>query len=136
MTTAPGPRVRLISFGYLHGPAPEADLTLDVRRTLRDPATIRDAGLLDSDGRNPDVQNVVLATPGGPEAIDTLTRFVATQSIHRITVLAVGCGGGKHRSAGLTELAAIQLRAVGYEVDVQHLHIHLPRVLHNTNTVH
>lgn len=130
MTTATGPRVHLISFGYLHGPAPEADLTLDVRRTLRDPATIRDAGLLDSDGRNADVQNVVLATPGAAAALTLISHFVGDQSIHRIPVVAVGCAGGRHRSAGLAELAAIQLRGAGYEVDVKHLHVHLPRVLH------
>ncbi|MDX3587595.1 hypothetical protein [Streptomyces europaeiscabiei] len=42
---------------------------------------------------------------------------------------APGCAGGKHRAAGITELLARELRACGRRVDVEHLHVHLPRVL-------
>ncbi|WJY43206.1 hypothetical protein QT196_38760 (plasmid) [Streptomyces sp. P9-2B-2] len=37
--------------------------------------------------------------------------------------------GGRHRASGLTELLARALRDCGREVEVEHLHVHLPRVL-------
>ncbi|WP_328983290.1 hypothetical protein OG258_42565 [Streptomyces mirabilis] len=37
--------------------------------------------------------------------------------------------GGKHRASGLTELLARALRGRGRQVEVEHLHVHLPRVL-------
>jgi hypothetical protein len=56
-----GNLLKLISFGYLHGPSPEADRVEDVRHRLRDPAAARD--ILDLDGRHPRVQDVVPAPP-------------------------------------------------------------------------
>lgn len=41
--------------------------------------------------------------------------------------------GGRHRASDLTELFARNLRKQGLEVEVEHLHVHLPRVL-NTPT--
>jgi RNase adaptor protein for sRNA GlmZ degradation len=56
-TEAPeGNPLKLVSFGYLHGPPPAADRVEDVR----DPAAGRD--ILDLDGRHPRVQDVVLNT--------------------------------------------------------------------------
>ncbi|MFE0776786.1 hypothetical protein [Streptomyces sp. NPDC058861] len=40
----------------------------------------------------------------------------------------------RKRAAGLTELLARELRARGRQVDVEHLHVHLPRVLKPTGT--
>jgi hypothetical protein len=42
--------------------------------------------------------------------------------------------GGRHRASGLTELLARELRAHGRQVDVGHLHVHLPRVLEAADT--
>ncbi|MFF1546559.1 hypothetical protein [Streptomyces sp. NPDC058291] len=42
--------------------------------------------------------------------------------------------GGRHRASGLTELLARELRARGRQVDVEHLHVHLPRVLEAADT--
>jgi RNase adaptor protein for sRNA GlmZ degradation len=136
--SAPAPAgflVRIVSFGYLHGPAPEADNTTDVRRYLRDPATVRGAGLLDSDGLDPRVQQVVLDTPGAVHTLVTLTYYVAGFPRDRgPLVLALGCAGGKHRSAALAEILAAELRAQGYTVELTHLHVHLDRVLTTTDT--
>jgi RNase adaptor protein for sRNA GlmZ degradation len=127
--------VRILSYGYLHGPAPEADLTVDVRRYLRDPASVRGAGLLDSDGRDPRVQQVVLDTPGAVHTLVTLTYYVAGFPRDRgPLVLALGCAGGRHRSTALAEILAAELRAQGYQVELTHLHIHLDRVLTTTDT--
>ncbi|MFE6818600.1 hypothetical protein [Streptomyces sp. NPDC057675] len=64
--------IRLISFGYLHLPTgpdcspvpPTADRIEDVRDRLRDPAAARD--ILDFDGLNPRVQDIVLNNPRRP----------------------------------------------------------------------
>lgn len=126
--------IRLTSFGYLHLPTgpdgqpvpPAADRIEDVRDRLRDPAAARD--ILDLDGLDPRVQDVVLATPGTRELLANLTDYAALPAgPHRI---AIGCAGGRHRGAsGLTELLARALRDRGREVVVEHLHVHLPRVL-------
>ncbi|MFH9090472.1 hypothetical protein [Streptomyces sp. NPDC017673] len=128
--------IRLISFGYLHRPTgpdgspvpPAADRIEDVRDRLRDPAAARD--ILDLDGLNPRVQDVVLNTPGARELLANLADYADLADLpagpRRI---AIGCAGGRHRASGLTELLARALRDRGREVVVEHLHVHLPRVL-------
>lgn len=122
--------IRLISFGYLHvtnGKLPAADRVEDVRDRLRDPARARD--ILDLDGLNPRVQQVVIGTPGARELLaelaDDASRVNGPRSI------AIGCAGGRHRAAGLIELLAQEMRNRGHRVDVTHMHVHLPRVLKN-----
>ncbi|MCH0560347.1 RNase adapter RapZ [Streptomyces sp. MUM 16J] len=128
--------IRLISFGYLHLPTgpdgspvpPAADRIEDVRDRLRDPAAARD--ILDLDGLNPRVQDVVLNTPGARELIANLADYAdLPASPSRI---AIGCAGGRHRASGLAEILARTLRDRGREVEVEHLHVHLPRVLNTT----
>ncbi|MEU9397892.1 RNase adapter RapZ [Streptomyces sp. NPDC048324] len=129
--------IKLTSFGYLHldqdaegrPVPPQADRIEDVRDRLRDPAAARD--ILDLDGLNPRVQDVVLATPGARELLDNLTAFAQLPAGPRH--IAIGCAGGRHRASGLTELLARNLREQGLGVEVEHLHVHLPRVL-NTPT--
>ncbi|MGI8313447.1 RapZ C-terminal domain-containing protein [Saccharopolyspora hattusasensis] len=119
--------VRLISFGYLHlhgGPPPQADRIEDVRDRLRDPAAA--AGILDLDGRDPRVQEVVANTRGARDLLDNLIDYVERCGPRSI---AIGCAGGKHRAGSLVELSARELRRLGYHVEIEHQHIHLPRVL-------
>ncbi len=120
----PNRHIRLISFGYLHGPPPEADLTVDVRRYLRDPAAA--AGLLAFDGRHPDVRRAVLDTPGTLTTADVVAQFAIWFPTPQC-VIAVGCAGGRHRSVALVEVLAESL-AVALDVSVEHRHVHLPRV--------
>jgi len=110
----------IVSFGYLHGPAPRADLTLDVRNSLRDPARMSD-DLRDSTGLDPRVQQVVWTTKG---ARDRAALLVAYARQHPDDTIAVGCAGGRHRSVAIAEYVAAE---TGHEV--RHLHVHLPRVL-------
>ncbi|MFI6889935.1 RapZ C-terminal domain-containing protein [Streptosporangium canum] len=120
--------LELISFGYLHlnGQAPpSADRVEDVRRRLRDPAAARH--ILDLDGLDPRVQDVVLTTAGARELLDNLLAYAELPAAPRR--IAIGCAGGKHRAAALTELLAARLRTRDHQVDVTHLHVHLPRVL-------
>ncbi|MFD8500793.1 ATPase [Amycolatopsis sp. NPDC059657] len=120
--------LHLISFGYLHlddGCPPHADRVEDVRERLRDPAAARD--VLDLDGRDPRVQDIVARTPGAQELLANLIDYAELPSGPRR--IAVGCAGGRHRSGSLVELLAATLRARGHQVEVEHRHIHLPRVL-------
>ncbi|MGC4986653.1 RapZ C-terminal domain-containing protein [Streptomyces sp. DT193] len=121
--------IRLISFGYLHLPTgpdgspvpPAADRIEDVR----DPAAAHD--ILDLDGFHPRVQDIVLGTPGARELLANLADYATLPAGPRR--IAIGCAGGKHRACSLTELLAHALRDCGREVEVEHLHVHLPRVL-------
>jgi len=132
--------VKLTSFGFLHLPQdsesrpvpPQADRIEDVRDRLRDPAAARD--ILDLDGLNPRVQDVVLNTPGARELLDNLVDYASLPAGPRH--IAIGCAGGRHRACGLTELLARALRDRGREVEVEHLHVHLPRVLTTTDHTH
>lgn len=125
--------IQLISFGYLHLPTgpdgtpipPAADRVEDVRDRLRDPAAARD--ILDLDGLHPRVQDVVATTPGARELLANLCEY-ATLPV-RPRRIAIGCAGGRHLASALTELLAQALRERGYPVDVEHLHVRLPRVL-------
>ncbi|MFD5432281.1 hypothetical protein ACFWJ4_08895 [Kitasatospora sp. NPDC127067] len=40
-----------------------------------------------------------------------------------------GCRAGRHRASGLTETLACKLRNRSHQAEVEHLHLHLPRVL-------
>jgi UPF0042 nucleotide-binding protein len=125
--------LRLISFGYLHCPTdqhgqpvpPAADRIEDVRHRLRDPAAARD--ILDLNGFHPRVQQVVLNTPGAPELLDNLTAYALLPAGPQ--TIAIGCAGGRHRACSLTEILGHRLRGLHRDVEIEHLHAHLPRVL-------
>ncbi|MFJ6053650.1 hypothetical protein [Streptomyces sp. NPDC092307] len=90
--------IRLTSFGYLHLPTgpdgspvpPAADRIEDVRDRLRDPAAARD--ILDLDGLNPRVQDVVLNTPGARELLANLADYADLPA--GPSHIAIGCAGG------------------------------------------
>lgn len=121
------------SFGYehqAHGTPPEADLTLDARRYLRDPARMHAGALLDSTGQDVAVRRAVLDTDGAHDAIAVMVHFATTfPRRKRRCVIAVGCVGGKHRSVGLAEEVAYDLGNAGLAVVLTHHHAHLPRIL-------
>lgn len=120
--------VTVISFGYLHGPAPAADRVLDVRQILSDPARCRHLAVLDFDGRVEEVRQIVLATPRARELVLRLAASLALRPAGAQYRLAIGCAGGKHRSVALGEAVAATLHALGHTVHIDHLHAHLPRV--------
>ncbi|MEE1943279.1 RNase adapter RapZ [Streptomyces sp. TRM 70361] len=125
--------IRLISFGYLHLPTgpdgqpvpPAADRVEDVRARLRDPAAART--ILDLDGRDLRVQNVVVGTHGARELLANLTAYALLPA--GPGSIAIGCAGGKHRACALVEILARRIRAQGHGAEIRHLHAHLPRVL-------
>ncbi|MCI2422098.1 ATPase [Saccharopolyspora sp. K220] len=122
-STSPGRTIRLISFGYRHGPPPRADRTEDLREQLRDPAAADD--ILHLTGREPRVQHIVLNTPGAVELLDNLVAYARLPAPHP-RVIALGCAGGKHRAPSLTEELARRLRKHGHVVEIEHLHIDEP----------
>ncbi len=124
------PPIRIVSFGYLHDAPPEAELVIDVRQLLRDPARMKGAGLLDQDGRDVAVRQVVLSTPGAATLLDIVSQAVDVARVTRKPMtIAFGCAGGRHRSVALAEVLAGLLAAEGVTVELEHRHVHLPRVV-------
>ncbi|WP_055694235.1 RapZ C-terminal domain-containing protein [Streptomyces prasinopilosus] len=121
--------VEIISFGYLHAAAPEADVTVDLRRAFRDPHV--DPRMRQLTGHDRPVQRAVLGTAG----IRPLLKATAQQvqayaegpSADRI-VIGSGCAGGRHRSVVFADRLARRLRRRGHTVTVTHRDIHLPVV--------
>ncbi|MBX6386718.1 MAG: hypothetical protein IRZ07_27700 [Microbispora sp.] len=58
----PSQTVEIVSFGHLHGPAPAAHLTIDLRHHFRDPHISPD--LRHMTAHDGPVRTTVLATPG------------------------------------------------------------------------
>lgn len=119
--------VIVTSFGYLHGPAPDADITVDVRTHLRDPHI--DPRVRELTGHDALVRARVLATPGARGLIEGVT--AATRALlhgpgsgqHPVRV-AIGCAGGRHRSVVLADDIAGRLALAGYSAAAEHLDIH------------
>ncbi|MGI5330928.1 RapZ C-terminal domain-containing protein [Actinomadura nitritigenes] len=94
------PQIEIITFGYLHAPAPGADLTVDLRTHFRDPHVRRDLRHLTADDIL--VCEAVLRTPGIrpliASTVEAVRAYLAGPSAAPLTI-AVGCEGGRHRSA-------------------------------------
>jgi len=118
--------VLISSFGFKHGPPPDAALVLDVRflpnpyyvpdlrpRSGRDPAT---AAHVFQDGRADDLLDRLL-----PLVEFLLPQYAAAgrECLH----LAVGCTGGRHRSVAVAEALARLLVGRGLEARVEHRHL-------------
>lgn len=113
--------IQLVSFGYGHGPAPAAHITYDVRHHFKDPHVRPELRALTADDQA--VRAAVLGTPG---IVHLLSATVAAVHAFRrgpvagpVTV-AIGCVGGRHRSAVLANEAARWLAASGALVSVTH----------------
>lgn len=101
-----GLSVMLLSFGFKNGVPREANLVFDVR-FLPNPYFVPQ--LTESDGRDPDVAQYVLATEEAGLMLDhigRMLRFVLPQFQRErklYLTVAVGCTGGRHRSVALVE---------------------------------
>ncbi|MFI7142868.1 hypothetical protein ACIBQ5_35755 [Streptomyces massasporeus] len=123
------PAVELVSFGYLHGAPPEAHLVVDMREHFRDPHVTPALRELTAD--HEPVMRAVLDTEGVRElaagiraAVDA---FRAGPSGGTVRV-AVGCAGGRHRSAAMVNYLAMQWHGDEVSVATQHRDIHRPVV--------
>ncbi|MEU5496149.1 RapZ C-terminal domain-containing protein [Streptomyces griseofuscus] len=121
--------VEIVSFGYLHADAPEADIVLDLRRAFRDPHV--DPRLRQLTGRDRLVQRAVLNTAGIRQLLRATVRqvraYAAGPSADRI-VIGSGCAGGRHRSVVVADQLARRLRRRGHTVTVHHRDIQQPVV--------
>ena len=129
--------IKIFTRGYLHElpnwvtlPDVEVDL-----RELRDPAHTLPEHMRDLRGDLDDeVRAFVLATKGAPELLARVTSEVLdawTITDDGDVVVLLGCAGGKHRAASFGVFLTALLRAVGFTVELRHLHAHLPRVIKN-----
>jgi RNase adaptor protein for sRNA GlmZ degradation len=119
--------VEIVSFGYGHGPAPEADATFDVRRHFKDPHT--DPALRCMTAEDAKVMQAVMATPGVPRLVHAIADAVLAYRCapgQGLTTVAIGCVGGRHRSAGIAIEAARLLRRAGVVVELAHRDIDRP----------
>ncbi|MEU9074339.1 RNase adapter RapZ [Kitasatospora sp. NPDC048538] len=122
--------IRVISFGYLHGPAPEsAHLTLDLRRHFRDPHV--DPALRHMTADDLPVRAAVLATPGIQEVIAATAALADAYDFGPADApltVAVGCAGGRHRAATVARILARRLGKTGVPVELTHRDLARPVV--------
>ncbi|MGW6569987.1 RapZ C-terminal domain-containing protein [Streptomyces sp. NPDC054975] len=107
------PPVEIVSFGFGHGPAPEATVVYDVRTHFRDPH--HDASLRYRTAEDPEVCDVVMKTPGLSALVDCIVHTVLSYRSGPTPAplsIAVGCVGGRHRSAAVA-IRAAQILAGG-----------------------
>lgn len=113
--------VEIVSFGFLHADAPEADVVLDLRRAFRDPHV--DPRMRELTGHHRLVRRTVLRTAGVRALLRATVRqvqaYASGPSADRI-VVGSGCAGGRHRSVVVAEKLARRLRRRGFTVTVVH----------------
>jgi UPF0042 nucleotide-binding protein len=124
-------RVVVESFGYLHGPVPDAHITVDVRQALHDPHV--DPPLRELTGLYPAVREQVLNTRGAERILTgaaTLVDAMLPAHDRRGLLLRVafGCSGGRHRSVVLANELTNLLLAAGIGAEVSHRDILRPIV--------
>ncbi|WP_239376061.1 RNase adapter RapZ [Frankia sp. Cj5] len=91
-------KILIASFGFLHGPPPDADLILDLR-PYRDPHVTSHLRALTADDHQ--VRQAVMTTPGITKLIaDTVADLRARSRTRPADPyrVAVGCAGGRHRA--------------------------------------
>lgn len=119
-------QVRIISFGYDHGPAPEADIVVDVRDLL-DPDNHPDHR--HANGLDREVHNLVHGNQGAAALVNKLddTAFAAAQSaVDRPVTIAIGSTLGRHRSVVIAEHVAKYLWLRLCSIEIEHRDIDKP----------
>ncbi|MYW06045.1 hypothetical protein GT354_48785 [Streptomyces sp. SID3343] len=129
--------IRIVSFGYGHGPAPAADLTVDLRRRFRNPH--QDPAMRERTGLDQDVYAHVLDTPGVRACAVWTARTVRElyAAIGGPLVVATGCTGGRHRAVGMARAVAAALADGRLLAVVEHRDVHravLPSRVHDTES--
>lgn len=121
------PPVQIISYGRGHEAPPEAHLTYDVADHFRDPHI--DPTLRGLTARDDAIIRNVIGTPGVTRLINSIAESVSAYlrapNREPITV-AIGCVGGRHRSAVIAAEVAADLHAAGVNVTLTHRDIDKP----------
>ena len=122
-TPGDGMAVRVMSFGFKHGAAAEADVMFDVR-CLPNPFYIDELRPLT--GLEKEIKDYVLENDISREFRTRLLSLIeysmplyCSEGKSQL-VIAVGCTGGKHRSVVFAELIGEHLKNMGYNVSVSH----------------
>lgn len=119
--------IEIVSFGFGHAVPPEAHVVLDLRQHFRDPHVNPALRYLTAEDRV--VRRTVLRTAGIRPLLRATVRqvraFEAGPSGGSI-VVAVGCVGGRHRSAVVAHCLARRLTRRGLEVVLRHRDIRRP----------
>ncbi|MFH8619152.1 hypothetical protein ACH4E8_29380 [Streptomyces sp. NPDC017979] len=133
------PLLRVVSFGYGHAAPPLADITLDLRRSLRNPH--HDPAMRELTGLDDRVYRHVLDTPGARHLASQTTlaaHMLLTETSSPVVTVATGCVGGRHRAVGMAREIEQQARAyaaaAGYVVELVHRDVHrdvLPSSVHS-----
>lgn len=125
--------ITILSFGYLHPwpqDAPDPDITVDLRRLLADPAHRPEGDMLDMTGLDAAVRDFVWRTDGAHEIYYGVMNVVFSMACFKPVTVAFGCAGGRHRSVVFaSEMAREFGETHGITASVEHLHVHLPRVI-------
>jgi UPF0042 nucleotide-binding protein len=116
-------RVKIVSFGFKHGPLTEADLVFDVRFL---PNPHFDPVLKHRTGLDPLVSTHVRSHADAIEFENRVVellhflipRYAAEGKVY--LTIGVGCTGGQHRSVAITEALASRLEALGGPVTIDH----------------
>ncbi|MFJ9523244.1 ATPase [Kitasatospora sp. NPDC101801] len=115
--------VKIITFGYLHGAAPEAELVLDLRRHFRDPHV--NPELRYKTARDQEVRDAVAATPGVLQVVAAAITMTQSYAMGPVAAtapfrVAFGCAGGRHRAATAGEMLQQALTAAQFTVTLTH----------------
>lgn len=127
---AAGVDLDLVSFGYLHGDPPEAELVIDMRHHFRDPHVSPE--LRELTAADVPVMRAVLETDGVRELAAAILAAIAAYRSGPsggVIRVAVGCAGGRHRSAAMVEHLAHHVRTHSVlRVNLTHRDMHRPVV--------
>lgn len=116
-------RVEIVSFGYLHGPVPEAEHVLDLRKHFRDPHVRPELRYLTA--RDQEVRDAVAATPGIVPLVAAAVAVAQAYAMgpgaeNAVFRVAVGCAGGRHRAASVAEMLQSALVEAEFRVSLLH----------------
>lgn len=121
--------IEIVSFGYLHGEPPAADLIVDLREHFRDPHISPELRYMTANDEP--VRRAVLNTAGMRALIQAVAQaadaFAAGPSAGVVTV-AAGCAGGRHRAPTVAREVAARLTDAGHAVVVAHRDLDKPVV--------
>ncbi|MGW1598803.1 RapZ C-terminal domain-containing protein [Streptomyces sp. NPDC002343] len=115
--------VAITSFGYLHGQEPAARVCYDLRHQFKDPHLRPELRHLTA--RDAPVRETVMGTDGVLALVHaiaaTVDAYLAGPRQDEPLTVAVGCAGGRHRSATVADALAVVLsgdaeRAAAYRV--------------------
>jgi UPF0042 nucleotide-binding protein len=117
-------KIQIISFGHKYGPAPAANLLLDVR-FVSNPHYVD--SLRPKTGLDPEVQVFLMHEDAAAAFLNTLKQMLRIQlpgyirhgNDHGTLTIAFGCTGGKHRSVYFADQCRAMIDHLAHELDLR-----------------